>query len=191
MAKKTSRRQRSPYHHIMVGRKGVSVVGRAGDWYVEQTTRTGMWTWTTPIVTGPFEDRQEALDYAMRVDRSAPVPWDGGGDEIIERASRRTGSVGVGESRRNPLKSKKSPKGKLTEGEWAMVGVGVAVIGAVVYAVYKTQSAASNVSASTTNAANQLSPVSQLASAAQTAQQSVADTLLGGNFQGATSPTGS
>jgi len=92
--------------------------------------------------------------------------------------------------RRNPI-AKKKGGGKLTEGEWAMVGVGVAVIGAVVYAVYKTQSAASNVSASTTNAANQLSPVSQLASAAQTAQQSVADTLLGGQFQGATSPTGS
>jgi len=72
-----------------------------------------------------------------------------------------------------------------------MIGVGVAVIGAVVYAVAKTQSAASNVSASTTNAANQLSPLSQVASAAQTAQQSVADTFLGGNFQGATSPTGS
>jgi hypothetical protein len=106
------------------------------------------------------------------------VRWEGGG--ITSEYSSDLVKV-----RRNPL-AKKPTHGSLTGGEWAMIGVGVAVIGAVVYAVAKTQSAASNVSASTTNAANQLSPLSQVASAAQTAQQSVADAFLGGNFQGAT-----
>jgi hypothetical protein len=83
----------------------------------------------------------------------------------------------------------------LTRNEWITIGVGAAVVGGLVYAVYKTQQSTQAAAAQVSGAAGQVgNQVTQAASPLQqltqgnpvyNVSQGVAEQALGGNYAGA------